>query len=295
MAGRANYVKKPQKPSELFYKIPRKIKRIFIFFYLIFYNFISQKKIIDENSLAIVTLTSHSDRILRVFASIESIGLGKTRPQKVILYLGDKYADKSLPRSLERLKNRGLEIEFCMDVGPHTKYFPYVQSKATFNRPLVTADDDKIYEKEWLEKLIRAWKSEPNHVHCFRARKIIFENGAFAAYKSWPLCADTHPSFSNFATGVSGVIYPPKLLEHLKNAGLSFLYLCPKADDIWLHVNAIRNGFKIRQLQPESKHFFGTPGSSKSALHFSNLSGGDNDIQVSQTYNSNDLQILSKE
>ena len=277
------------------YKIFNKTKRIFLFLYLIIYNFISRKKIIVPDSDAVVTLTSHSDRILRAFATIESIGLGAVRPRKIILYLGNEYADKSLPRSLERLKNRGLEIEFCMDVGPHTKYFPYIQSRSTFNCPLVTADDDKIYEKEWLEKLIGAWKNEPNLVHCFRARKIIFENGAFAAYKNWPLCADTNASFANFATGVSGVIYPPKLLEHLKHAGLSFLYLCPKADDIWLHVNAIRNGFKIRQLQPESKHFFGTPGSSKLALHFSNLSGGGNDIQVSQTYNSNDLQILSPE
>ena len=143
------------------YKIFNKTKRIFLFLYLIIYNFISRKKIIVPDSDAVVTLTSHSDRILRAFATIESIGLGAVRPRKIILYLGNEYADKSLPRSLERLKNRGLEIEFCMDVGPHTKYFPYIQSRSTFNCPLVTADDDKIYEKEWLEKLIGAWKNEP--------------------------------------------------------------------------------------------------------------------------------------
>jgi hypothetical protein len=282
-----------QKFGNLLYKIFNKTKRILLFLYLIFYNFISCKKIIASDTNAVVTLTSHSDRILRAFAAIESIGLGAVRPRKLILYLGNRYAEKPLPRSLERLKSRGLEIVFCTDVGPHTKYFPYIDSLTDFEHPLVTADDDKIYEKNWLEKLIQAWKEDPNCVHCFRARKIIVENGSFAPYKKWPLCSDAHASFANFATGVSGVIYPPKLLESIKNAGLIFLDACPKADDIWLHANALRNGFKVRQLQSESKHFFGTPGSSKSALHFSNLSGGENDIQIQRTYTQEDIEKLS--
>jgi hypothetical protein len=276
------------------YKIFKKIKRILVFFYLIFYNFFSQNRIVNEYSEVVVTLTSHSDRILRVFAAIESIGIGTIRPQKIILYLGNKYADKPLPSNLERLKRRGLEITFCNDIGPHTKYFPYIQSKSVFERPLVTADDDKMYEKNWLECLIQAWKNDPNNVHCFRARKIIIDNGLLAPYNNWPLCANSHASFLHFATGVSGVIYPPKLLNEIKNAGMKFVECCPKADDVWLHVIAIRNGFKVKQLKPESKHFFGTPGSSKSALHLSNLSGGNNDIQIRQTYNENDLQSLIK-
>ena len=275
------------------YKIFNKTKRIFLFLYLIFYNYISRKKIIDLDSEVVVTLTSHSDRIFRAFASIESIGLGEVRAQKIILYLGNKYADTPLPRNIERLKKRGLEVSFSTDVGPHTKYFPYIDSKTDFDRPLVTADDDKMYDKYWLASLIQAWRNDPNCVHCFRARKIIFENGSFASYKKWHLCEDTSASFSNFATGVSGVIYPPKLLKCIKNAGLVFLDCCPKADDIWLHINAIRNGFKIRQLRSKSKHFFGTPGSSKSALHFSNLSGGENDIQIQRSYIKSDLEIIA--
>lgn len=275
------------------YKIFNKTRRIFLFLYLIFYNFISRKRIIAPDTDAVVTLTSHSDRILRAFAAIESIGLGAVRPRKIILYLGKKYAEEPLPKSLERLKKRGLEIVFCTDVGPHTKYFPYIDSISNFENPLVTADDDKIYENNWLARLIQAWKDDPNCVHCFRARKIILEDGSFAPYKKWHLCEDTNASFSNFATGVSGVIYPPKLLKCIKNAGLVFLDCCPKADDIWLHINAIRNGFKIRQLRSKSKHFFGTPGSSKSALHFSNLSGGENDIQIQRSYSKSDLEIIA--
>jgi hypothetical protein len=281
-----------QKIGNPLYKIFNKTKRIFLFLHLIIYNFTSHKKIIASETDAVVTLTSHSNRILRAFAAIESIGLGAVRPRKIILYLGNKYAEKPLPKSLERLKKRGLEVVFCNDVGPHTKYFPYIDSISNFEHPLVTADDDKIYEKNWLERLIQAWKEDPNCVHCFRARKIIVQNGSLLPYKKWPLCTDSHASFANFATGVSGVIYPPELLIKIKNAGLNFLECCPKADDIWLHANAIRNSFKIRQLNPKSKHYFGIPGSSKSALHFSNLSGGENDIQLNKTYNSKDLQII---
>jgi hypothetical protein len=283
-----------QKLINILNKIFSKIKRIALFYFLILYNFFSEKKIIDEKSEAVVTLTSHSNRIQRSFATIESIGRGTARPQKIILYLGNEYADKPLPANLVRLKKRGLEINFCSDVGPHTKYFPYVQSKTDFELPLVTADDDKMYDLYWLHCLIQAWRDDPNTVHCFRARKIVIENSRLIPYKMWPLCEDTYASVSHFATGVSGVIYPPKLLIEIKNAGQNFLQCCPKADDVWLHVISIRNGFKIRQIQPQSKHFFGTPGSSKSALHFSNLSGGNNDIQIKKTYSSKDLQSLIK-
>ena len=59
------------------------------------------------------------------------------------------------------------------------------------------------------------------------------------------MCRSTSPSFKNVANGVSGVIYPTRLLEAIKVAGRGFEGCCPKADDLWLHAQTIRAGFKI--------------------------------------------------
>ena len=279
---------------KFFKKILRTLERVFLFVYLYALNAKISRQIVDPYADVVVTLTSHSERIKRVFATIESIGRGYILPRRIILFLGFEYAGKELPSNLKRLAKRGLEIKFCEDLGPHTKYFPYLQTESELASPLVTADDDKIYDKDWLLELFQAWKQDPATVHCFRARKITFENGKLTPYRDWPLCSKTSPSLVNFATGVSGVIYPPNLQVAIKNAGIIFLECCPRADDIWLHANTIRNGFRIRQIEEQSRHFFGIPGSSRSALHVTNLAGGDNDIQILRTYNERDLRVMQQ-
>lgn len=270
------------------------IKLVFFLRYL-FLNFFSRKKIVDASSNVVVTLTSHSGRVSRVFAAIESIGGGLLRPNRIILFLSDEHKAESLPDTLKRLLDRGLEIVFCEDVGPHTKYYPYLFLCDHFSKPLVTADDDKMYPNFWLKDLYEAWQNADHIIHCFRARKIDFEKDKLATYDKWKLCNDTAPSFRHFATGVSGVIYPPKFLVQLKKAGDGFKKCCPKADDIWLHVIALRNGYRIRQLDSTSRHFLGIPTSSRSALYHTNLGSKQNDVQASLTYNNQDINIIQRD
>ena len=54
--------------------------------------------------------------------------------------------------------------------GPHTKYYPYIESVETFEVPLVTADDDSLYTRDWLQKLIADFRKYPEHVNCHLAR-----------------------------------------------------------------------------------------------------------------------------
>ena len=48
------------------------------------------------------------------------------------------------------------------------------------------------------------------------------------------MCTTTEASESVFATGVSGVAYPPELLGALRDRGDVFAQVCPRADDYWL-------------------------------------------------------------
>lgn len=255
-------------------------------------NLFSRSTIHDPDAIAVVTLTSHSVRIKRAFAAIESIGRGRCKPQRLILFLGRQYEDQPLPASLRRLQRRGLDIRFADDVGPHTKYYPYLLACDHFAGPLVTADDDQFYAADWLAGLVEAYRAYPQLINCWRARKIRIDSQGLRPYIEWPLCTSTQASTAHLATGVSGVIYPPAFLLALKSAGDCFQQCCPMADDLWLHVSALRQGFRIRQISERARKFASVPRSARSALQRKNVDCGQNDLQAARTYTRDDLALL---
>jgi hypothetical protein len=240
----------------------------------------------------VVSLTTYGKRVNTVYLAIESIAGGSVLPSRLILWLDDEASFRNLPSPLRRLRKRGLEVFLSPNHGPHTKYYPYVESHASFDTPLVTADDDILYPQSWLEGLLEAFREYPDAVNCYRARVITLNDHGMADYAQWELCGSTEPSVCHFATGVSGVVYPPQFLPVLKRAGTAFQGCCPIADDIWLHVHAIRAGYRIRQIRPESLHFPTIPGTQDVSLFDDNVQHGENDMQAKATYRQDDIQIL---
>lgn len=162
--------------------------RFFIYLLLLLRNWWSHAPLTDPSAGVVVTLTSHGGRLRQVFAAIESIGSGTQRPARLILYLNEKNVHTKLPTPLSRLVARGLEVCYCEDVGPHTKYYPYLMSEPVLDLPLVTADDDKLYAKDWLQKLFTRWKDQLQFIHCYRAREIQLTEHGIAPYWNWPEC-----------------------------------------------------------------------------------------------------------
>ncbi|TLH65811.1 hypothetical protein C1S79_16710 [Mycolicibacterium phocaicum] len=198
-----------------------------------------------------VSLTSYGKRISTVWQTIETIGAGTVKPHRLILWLDDRDAYLDPPATLKRLQARGLEIRHCRDYGPHKKYFPYLNEilPAEPDCTLVTADDDVYYPPGWLAELLAAHR--PGEVTAFRAR--IRSDGP---YRTWPMCTTTEASESVFATGVSGVAYPPELLGALRDRGEAFAEVCPRADDYWLHYAAVSTGIPIRQVRDVAAYFW---------------------------------------
>jgi len=246
-----------------------------------------------ERSAPTVSLTTHGVRTDSVFLTLETIAQGDVRPGRLILWIDDPERFSNLPKSLQRLKRRGLEVRLCENFGPHTKYFPYLEAHADLVDPLVTADDDVLYPRWWLAGLVEAYRENAQIINCYCARTVRLDGNRLAPYVEWPLCTTTAPSQLNFVTGVSGVIYPPHFLAHLRSKGRAFLDLCPKADDIWLHVNAVRLGCKIRQMRNVAARFPVVPGTEDAALFQFNMFGGGNDAQISKTYQPSDIEALS--
>jgi hypothetical protein len=240
----------------------------------------------------VVSLTTYGERVNTVHLTIESIARGQMRPSRMILWIDDTAIFYDLPLGVRRLQNRGLEVKLCNNYGPHKKYYPYLEMVEEIRLPLVTADDDLLYPRDWLKGLDQALKEFPDVVNCHRARRIVLNSDGLETYESWGAVNSTEASFCNFATGVAGVIYPLQLQRALKSHGATFLESCPNADDVWLHLWALRTGFKVRQISKKRFRHRYIPGTQGDGLCQRNVVQGENDLQIKKTYQPFDIQQL---
>ena len=242
----------------------------------------------------VVSLTSYGKRARTVGFTIESIAQGSLLPSRLILWLDEPALLNHLPATLRRLQTRGVEILATENYGPHKKYYPFVASQARFDVPLVTADDDVLYPRDWLALLMEQHRQEPDDVHCYRARVMAMNGDELAPYTTWSDCQTTNPSHRHFSVGLAGVLFPAKLLAELRRQGDAFRASCPRTDDIWLNLHAQRVGAKVRQVRALPEHFMLLPGTQSSALLHTNMQGG-NDQALRNVYAPPDLQRLREQ
>ncbi len=240
----------------------------------------------------VVSLTSYGHRTATVFAAIESIGASVHRPARFILWLDEADVLASPPAELRRLVRRGLEILPTENYGPHKKQYPYARSIEAHARPLVIADDDTFYPRDWLLGLVEAAKAEPDHVHGYRAHRITVRDGSIAPYAEWAEAPSRRPSLAIMCTGVGGVIYPPRLLDALRREGESFQEHAPRADDVWVHAVSVREQVLTSQLAAEKRDFPQIPDTQRGTLQGFNVSKGGNDAQIRATYGRNLTRLV---
>lgn len=255
-------------------------------------NRISRKAVAGRAG-PVVSITTHGPRIRSVYLALESIARGSELPSSLILYLDPDRKYQPLPKSIQRLQVRGLTVAYSdKNYGPHTKYYPYVVSHSPHEKPLVTADDDILYPKYWLKLLNIGSSQRPDSIVGYRVHRVRLQDDQVAPYRAWEAANDTAPSILNFATGVSGVIYPPSFLDYLRRAGDDFLTSCRHADDVWLHISALRSGTPVAQLLTESRHFRVIPLTQSVALAKINTVQDGNDEQIRAAYRKQDIGIL---
>ena len=252
------------------------------------------KRPLTGDAPVVVSLTSYGRRAQDVSLAIESIGAGRVRPRRLILWLDDERILAALPESLTKQMARGLEVRSTQNYGPHKKYFPYVKSIESHELPLATADDDVLYPRYWLAGLMAAYVERPDVVSCYRANVVRLDGDHLAPYHSWPRSRDTVASVARFSTGVSGAIYPPAMLDELAARNEAFRASCPRADDVWLHWVALQASRPVRQISPTPRHFPMIPGSQTDALTWHNVDSGGNDEQIQALYTDADVRSLRR-
>lgn len=200
---------------------------------------------LDESSRIIVSLTTYPARISTVWITIASLLEQTMKPYKVILWLAEEqFPEHKMPDSLEKMKQRGLEIRFCEDLKPHKKYYYAMQEYQDYY--IITADDDIFYPGNCIELLWKTYEEHPNNIICQWSHRIGFDGSdEFQSYNVWVDNNKETPSYATLAVGCGGVLYPPNSLpaetfnkQRIKDYAL-------RADDLWLKCMEVLQGKKV--------------------------------------------------
>lgn len=242
---------------------------------------------VNFNSEIVVSLTSFPERINLVHLSIKSALNQTYRPKKVVLWLSKEQfpnQEKGLPESLLELKECGLEIEFCEDIKPHTKYF-YAFKK--YPKDLIlTIDDDIFYPRDVLEKLFVLSQKKSNCIIANRVREISFEENKVKPYRDWKInqVFNSEPLKNLLPTGVGGVLYRTVFFSESLFDTEIIRKICLNADDIWLRANSLKNDVSVVFTNYYFYPFIEIPNSQETNLHSANVFLQDNDKQIQEVF-----------
>ena len=230
----------------------------------------------------IVSLTSFPARMDTLHRTIKTLLGQSVRPEKLVLWLGeDKFPEKEacLPQQLLELVPYGLEIQWCKDIRSYTKLVPALQKYR--DKCIVTADDDILYQRYWLEKLWQSHLEHPSDIIAHRMRRMEMRGREFLPYNEWPIVTKSVPTepFLAMFTGVGGVLYPPKCFRKEIFNRRVFLKLAPRADDLWFWAMSVLSRRKCTQVYAYESRFFIVQDAQKVSLSSGNVENAENDAQ----------------
>ncbi len=203
----------------------------------------------EELPEVIVSLTSHPGRINVVHQTIHSLFEQTVSPYKIILWLSKEQfpgEEAELPGILVAMSQDADNFEIRWadgDIKPHKKYFYAMQEFPEY--PVIIVDDDAIYEKTLVERLLYSYQKFPDCISAMRVNMMNFKrDGSFMDYAGWimdyKLLLDI-PSTQLVPVGVGGVLYPPHAIPQEAFNAAAIEENCLFCDDLWLKIMASHN------------------------------------------------------
>lgn len=182
----------------------------------------------------IVSLTSFPARIKYAWIPIESILRQSLKADMLVLVLAEEqFPDRKLPKKIIKQTARGLSILWIRDdLRSYKKLIP-VRSKFP-DYAIITIDDDVVYKRNFLKRLLMEANSFPQTVIGTTGREILSNGSELIPYVKWVRPTSCTPGTKTLLTGVGGIYYPANLIptDDLCDAEKA-LKICPTCDDIW--------------------------------------------------------------
>lgn len=231
----------------------------------------------------LVSLTSYPRRIPYAVHSVETL-LHQTVPADEIhlnLVRSEfEGASPDLMDAIAQMESAGILVDWQDDnLKPHNKYFWTMREHP--DDVVITVDDDIVYPATLVQSLLEGHFRHPDAVISNRTHVVISEGSErLAPYKEW-IMEQTEvidePRFDLLATGVGGVLYPPRVFDEAVFDISAIKELCLLADDLWLLLHEERLGVPVVNT-PAHPGLYYVPGSQEEGLYVENLDNGRNDV-----------------
>lgn len=253
--------------------------------------YLRRQNVLDRNSQYNICLTTYSKRLQSFHYVIESLLRQKTRfPYSITVYLSRvDLPEGKITSNLKKFEAMGVGFVIMEENVRSYKKLVYAYSDGEKNI-IITADDDVIYPRYWLEKIILRHKQVPNCIVAYRGHMLKLDHeGHFLPYIEMmkahvPGRFRTTENYNLMPTGISGVLYPPSSLDPIVNNADMFSRYAPSADDIWFKLASLRRGTKCVQVTGRNIHFPFVPGSQSDSLNAINVHKSENDIQLKASF-----------
>jgi hypothetical protein len=199
-----------------------------------------------------VSVTTTKARLEVFFYALQSLKKQDYDDYSIVVNLSDEpyLFDKGVDAVPDWMTDGRVHVRFVNNSGPYRKLLPVIEEVGEEDI-VVTADDDVLYSKHWLRRMIERATSHPGHVVCARARRIQKNIiGRFQNYSNWPLIVEKTEGLLLLPIGCSGVAYRKSLLDMGFILDTAYLDCAPTADDIWFRLASIRKNVKV-YVDPE--------------------------------------------
>ncbi len=208
----------------------------------------------SKKAQVVVSMTSFPARINNVWLVVECLLRQTVVPAHIVLYLSKEQFsnESSLPQNLRRYSPRVLKIRFVEgDIRSHKKYWYALHDYPQI--PIITVDDDIIYDSHLVSDLLSAANNAPLTIPCcFGGHMSWTEGGEIKAYTEWSggcLSYRKRDKGLFFGSG-GGTLFPVGSLDGARETWDVIKEICPTADDIWLNAITRINGYypmKVRK------------------------------------------------
>jgi hypothetical protein len=268
-------------------KIGRKVTSMLNFLQAIFTR--------SERNGIIVSFTTIPSRLPVLEPCIKSLINQSVAPDAIVLWLcEDDYFGKnaiskdSIPEYINNYEKKGLlTIKWTKNIGPFTKLIPALSEFP--DKKIVTADDDTIYPRNWLKRLLSVSDNNPGDIVCYRGSEMVMNNAKLEPYNTWPEFTRKKKSMFLFCKGKDGVLYPPKSFTNEVFNEAVFRELTPFSDDVWFKAMAILNGTNCIKVDSIHGDFPVAEGSFEVMLMTGNVEYGKNDEYLKKVFSRYDL------
>ncbi len=192
--------------------------------------------------MLIVSLTTTSERLKLCTQTLISLVNQSFKPEKIIVwisssaYLRDKgiCADHQWVREVQA-ELPLVEVRWTDNTGPYRKVLPTLEMCRDEDL-VVSADDDIVYGRDWLKKIMAAHLKYPGEIIVGRARQVKRNKlGRETTYLQWPIIREEQVLDRDFVvTFGGGALLPRAAFSFGDILNKDFLEVAPTSDDLWL-------------------------------------------------------------